>query len=193
MGKYPQCKAGSRWRSGGEANPYADEPGIAYAYDDQVQNHKQVRMGDVLFLRNTDRLEGIGRISRIVEDVADKTFRRCPICGSSKMHERLRPPGYKCVNGHVFDRPAEITCCVKAFRAYFDGDYITVRRRITSDELRPFQLQNSTQMAIMPIDLIGLSQHILSFAGGRQLACSVDQRSARSRSHQRDWISERGR
>ena len=42
-------------------NPYADIPSSAYAYDDRVQNHKQVQVGDLLFLRNRAHLEGIGR------------------------------------------------------------------------------------------------------------------------------------
>ena len=37
-------------------SPYADEPRTVYAYDDKVQNHKQVQIGDLLYLRDRSRL-----------------------------------------------------------------------------------------------------------------------------------------
>jgi hypothetical protein len=146
---------------GDEGNPYSDEPGIAYGFDDHVQNHKQVRPGDLLFLRNRDRLEGIGRIARIEEGLGDKTVRRCPICENAQIHQRRRATlSFRCAEGHEFDRPAESRLPVKTFRAHFDGDFLSIMRRISPDELKPFQLRNSTQLAIMPADLDGLSQHV---------------------------------
>jgi hypothetical protein len=136
---------------GGEENPYPDEPGVAYGFDDRVQNHRQVRPGDLLFLRNRSRLEGIGRVARIDEGHGNKMIRRCPICGNTRIHQRRRANlSYRCANGHEFDHPAETRLPVISFRAYFDGDFVSVTRRISPDELKPFQLRNSTQLAIMP-------------------------------------------
>jgi hypothetical protein len=55
---------------------------------------------------------------------------------------------------------AKYTFRVKTFRAYFDGDFVSIDRRIASDELKPFQLRNSLQLAIMPAALEELTQHI---------------------------------
>jgi hypothetical protein len=152
---------------GDDETPYSDEPGIAYAFDDRVQNHKQVRTRDLLFLRNRDRLEGVGRIKRIEEGVAQKSFPRCPTCGTGRIHRRLRvKPAYKCSNGHLFDEPTVSRTPVKTFRAYFDGDFLNITRRISPAELRPFQLRDSTQLAIMPADLDGLVQHVIRRAPG---------------------------
>ena len=70
---------------GGADNPYADEPSVAYVYDNRVQNHKRVEVGDILFVRNRHRLEGVGRITRIETGSGEKLFFRCPECGSPRV------------------------------------------------------------------------------------------------------------
>ena len=135
---------------GGERNPYADERSVAYAYDDRVQNHKQVQIGD-LCLRNRSYLEGVGRIKNIVEGVGEKVLHRCAICGSGQIHERkgMLPP-YKCNKGHEFVQPKDIKLSVRTFKASFAGSWLSARERISIEELRPFELRDSKQLAIMP-------------------------------------------
>ena len=142
---------------GGTANPYVDEASVAYAYDERVQNHKRVEVGDVLFVRNRHLLEGVGRITRIDTSTGEKTFFRCPECGSSRIHSRKRTrPRYRCQNGHTFSKSREIRERVKTFKAIYEDDYSPVMVRINAAELRPFQLRNSQQLAIMPVDLDGI-------------------------------------
>jgi hypothetical protein len=141
--------------------PYADEPAIAYAYDDRVQNHKQVQVGDLLFLRNRASLEGVGRINLIEEGSGEKLLKRCPMCGSGRIHHRsgLSPPN-KRNNGHEFDQPNEIKLPVRTFKALFAGSWLSVDQRISVPELRPFELRDSKQLAIMPADADGLCRFV---------------------------------
>ena len=146
---------------GGTENPYSDEPSVAYAYDDRVQNHKRVEVGDILFIRNRHRLEGVGRISRIETGSGEKSFSRCPDCGSSRVHARKNAqPRYRCQIGHTFSEPRVVRERVDTFRAIYEGDYSAATARIEASELRPFHLRNSQQMAIMPADLAEISRYV---------------------------------
>jgi len=142
-------------------NPYADIPSSAYAYDDRVQNHKQVQVGDLLFLRNRAHLEGIGRIDRIEEGLGEKKLFRCPVCGSGRLHRRkgMLPP-FKCNEGHEFGDPKEILLKVHTYKALFEGNWIPTGNKISIGELRPFELRDSKQLAIMPVDASGLCRYV---------------------------------
>jgi putative restriction endonuclease len=115
-----------------------------------------VRVGDLLFIRNRQKLGGIGRISRIEEGEDTKTFKRCPVCNASRLQRRTGSSSFRCSNGHEFEEPVELRQPIKTFRAHFDGSFFTLNRGPSADELKPFQLRNSTQLAIMPADLAGL-------------------------------------
>ena len=79
---------------------YEDVLSSFYSYDDKVQNHKQVKVGDLLFIRSRSSLDGIGRIARIDEQRSEKRFIKCPECQTGRVHKRvgLRPT-YKCSSG----------------------------------------------------------------------------------------------
>ena len=146
---------------GGAANPYADEPTVAYAYDDRVQNHKRLQVGDILFVRNRHRLEGAGRVTRIETGDGEKTFLRCPECGSPRIHfRRSVTPSYRCHAGHTFSDPQEVREAVKTFRAIYEGSYHATTAKIAAAELKPFHLRNTQQMAIMPVELDGISRYL---------------------------------
>jgi putative restriction endonuclease len=146
---------------GDENSPYADEPSVAYAYDDRVQNHKQVQVGDLLFLRNRVHLEGVGRIGRIHEGTGEKIFHRCPEFGTGRIHQRkgLSPP-YKCHSGHKFAYPKEISLQVCTFKASFARSWLSTGASISVAELRPFELRDSKQLAIMPAEADGLCRYV---------------------------------
>jgi hypothetical protein len=118
-------------------------------------------VGDLLFLRNRAHLEGIGRINAIEEGLGEKILRRCPVCGSGRIHQRkgVSPP-YKCNEGHVFDQPNEIKLPVRTFKASFAGSWLSTDGRISVAELRPFELRDSKQLAIMPADADGLFRYV---------------------------------
>jgi hypothetical protein len=146
---------------GGTENPYGDVPKSSYSYDDRVQNHKQVAVGDLLFVRSQTVLDGVGRIERIQEGSAKKRFLKCPICQNGRVHERVgMKPRYKCKSGHEFAEPAITEAHVRTFRASFDGFWLDAGPGISIHELRPFELRDSKQLAIMPADTQGLLQYI---------------------------------
>lgn len=146
---------------GGKDNPYPDEPSAAYVYDSYVQNHKQVAVGDLLFVRNRYHLEGVGRIMRIDEGSGEKTLLRCPRCGSSRVRFRKSvEPAYRCHSGHLFSDPHYVAERVTIFKAAFLGNYQPVAVKINAAELRPFNLKNTGQLALMPADLDGICAYL---------------------------------
>jgi putative restriction endonuclease len=147
---------------GGDDNPYGDIPKISYSYDDKVQNHKQVEVGDFLYMRNKTSLDGIGRIARIDEGRSEKRFRKCPQCNSGRIHERVGvKPRFRCKNGHEFDEPIVVVEPVKTFNATFEGKWLDAGHDISVLEMRPFELRDSKQLAIMPADTDGLARYIM--------------------------------
>jgi hypothetical protein len=64
-----------------DTSPYNDQAGISYDYDSNVQNHKQVSQGDLLFVRSRTSLKGVGRIGWIEKTIGEKIVARCPACG----------------------------------------------------------------------------------------------------------------
>jgi putative restriction endonuclease len=144
-------------------SPYSDQAGVHYDYDSNVQNHKQVKRGDLLFVRSRTRLQGIGRIGRIQVSMGEKIVARCPVCGQTvPMGGRTsREPG-RCKKGHQFNQPKLTPMPVTKFRAHFDGDWITIEHPVSAVELKRFHLRKSSQLAIMPVAL----DEIVSFVGG---------------------------
>jgi putative restriction endonuclease len=146
---------------GNKNNPYGDVPKTSYSYDDRVQNHKQVGVGDLLFVRGQGTFDGIGRIANIREGQTEKRFLKCPVCSSGRVHERVgMQPKYKCKDGHEFSQPSAIVRTVKTFKASFDGQWLDAGKAITVMELRPFELRDSKQLAIMPADTEGLARYV---------------------------------
>ncbi|WP_210253354.1 HNH endonuclease [Bradyrhizobium yuanmingense] len=144
--------------------PYSDLPSVHYDYDSNVQNHKQVKPGDLLFVRSRNSLHGVGRIGRVESSDGEKVVARCPIC-ERRINTGRSTRGraaFKCAQGHRFEQPKLVAMPVVKYRAFFDGDYFKSNRPISSVELKRFCLRRSNQLAIMPVDMA----QIVNFISG---------------------------
>ncbi|MFC4614249.1 HNH endonuclease [Cellulomonas algicola] len=101
--------------------PYADELGRSYAYDSNVVNHKQVRVGDILVVRDRQLVLGFGTVDDIETRAAEKPMLRCPRCGRSGLAQRAKAlPRFRCNDcGHTFDEPVVVPKHVTAYVAHY--------------------------------------------------------------------------
>ena len=67
----------------GAHDGYDDEPSNYYEYDSKVGNHKQVTVGDLLFIRSAEFVLGFGQIESISIANSTKSLRKCPNCGGT--------------------------------------------------------------------------------------------------------------
>ena len=151
---------------GDEFSTYDDQTGDSYQYDSKVQNHKQVREGDLFFIRSRTGLQGAGQIKRIEMGKAQKDILRCPQCGKSLPAKALRSRGrpLRCSAGHVFGTAQVHKVDVTTYRAHFDGEWIAADKAISAIELRRFALSKSRQLSIMPADRDGLVDFVASWS-----------------------------
>ncbi len=54
--------------------PYSDVLGVKYAYDSTVANHKAIRAGDLVLIRDDTWVYGHGLVSKVVTEQGSKTM-----------------------------------------------------------------------------------------------------------------------
>lgn len=105
---------------------YRDKLGSRYRWDSTVPNHAKLREGDVIVLRDSERVLGIGTVDELAVDPhATKLRRRCPACGSTAFKRRttLAPP-YRCGRCEsVFATPREETIDVTRYTAAYEPSW----------------------------------------------------------------------
>ena len=72
-------------RSAASGKVYDDALEFRYVYDSKVPNHKNVREGDFVLIRDNSILLGTAVIRKIESYEADKVMTYCPNCGSSRI------------------------------------------------------------------------------------------------------------
>jgi hypothetical protein len=76
---------------------YKDELGVKYAYDSTVANHKALKVGDLLVIRDSVLIYGHGIIEEVLRDSDRKIMELCPSCRASGPSARVRMlPKYRC-------------------------------------------------------------------------------------------------
>lgn len=104
---------------------YADEITKWYRYDSNVPNHKKVRTGDQLVIRDRSRILGVASIASLESAESKKPLNLCPGCRRSGIKERkTRSPRYRCHGcGMEFDTPEIKEVDVTNFTAQFANSF----------------------------------------------------------------------
>lgn len=85
---------------------YNDDSSVFYHYNNSVPNHKNVKEGDIVIIRNREKILGISIIEKLESNSTTKTVFKCPHAGCNA--KKIRPretvkPKWRCNNGHEFD------------------------------------------------------------------------------------------
>jgi putative restriction endonuclease len=143
---------------------YDDDIKSRYQYDNRVQNHKRVAIGDIAFVEKDYTVKGLARILDIHEYQDEKVSRKCPECkknGESKgIKERSTlTPKYKCSQGHEFDEPYEEWVPVRKFDALFGKSFRNIEGLIHLDALREAAIRLNKQLSIQGLDPAYFGKH----------------------------------
>jgi putative restriction endonuclease len=135
---------------------YYDRPGEEYAYDSNVANHRNLKQGDLIILRDAERATGLAVISEVREADGLKELKKCPRCRKTKIKARKTlKPEWRCSNKecrYEFDEPLSKTVAVKEFRALYGNSYLPLQNGPSRAALRTAILRPSNQLSIEEID-----------------------------------------
>jgi len=132
---------------------HAEDYKVAYKYDTDVPNHKQLARGDLVVLRSKQAVLGAAEIHEIKQSEINKTRQKCPMCGNGYVKLRKTRPElpWRCGSGHEFVEPVQTVEKVMGFTAnlmsYRDGSGGLVISDLKSAAYRP-----NDQLSIEEID-----------------------------------------
>ena len=136
---------------------YADDATRLYRYDSNVQNHKNLHVGDMVILRDKDHIIGVTTIRGIDVTSAVKSRFGCPNCGLTKLKIRKTlTPKYRCDCGAEFDRPVEDIVPCDSYTAYFSEEFHTPYTKVPSKALFVAcpRFNPNMSMQLLDVDLI---------------------------------------
>jgi putative restriction endonuclease len=141
-------------RSYGGNVGYEEDFRTLYRFDSDVQNHKQVRRGSIMLIRNQDKLLGAARIADVTASAGTKTYRRCPECKTTSHIERTtKSPRFRCKNKHEFDElQIDVDTCTN-YEATFGASFQPARAEISMQALRGACPNYADQVSIQRLQL----------------------------------------
>lgn len=146
---------------------YDDSPSQHYSWDNTVQNHARVAMGDVIVLWDRKELIGVSVIEAIDTATAEKTLYSCPQCGKADIKQRQRErPAYRCGKcGHLFSVPRQRTRTVTTYRSVHGKRWMNGRGLLSGSELRALCDAPKSQLSMRPARWERLRQALLDVTG----------------------------
>jgi putative restriction endonuclease len=143
---------GSDRQYGGNAG-YDDRPEV-YRYDSFVPNHLQVAAGDLLILRDRERMLGAARVATVSSCAGTKVLRKCPSCGTTGIKERTtRVPLFRCKRGHEFEAPVEQEEPCINFVAELGDSFSSAPEAVSLEALRAACPRHADQLSIQELKI----------------------------------------
>ena len=132
---------------------YEDDLSEVYRYDSDVANSRKLSAGDVVLLRDRNRLLGVARVEQVSSRQGSKQRFRCPMCGITAIKERkTKPLSWRCNKSHEFDGPVEETVTVTLYEAHFQATFQPPPVDIQTTEIKKAALRPSDQISIEELD-----------------------------------------
>jgi putative restriction endonuclease len=133
---------------------YQDRVSEIYSYDSNVANHKNLKSGDVVILRNRGRAIGAAVIDEIRSQEGTKELNRCPACDKTQIKQRKKlKPVWRCaVCQHTFDDPRTEAVPVTKFEASYGSSFISLPDGPDAREIKSADIKPNDQMSIALID-----------------------------------------
>ncbi len=134
---------------------YDDEPSNYYEYDSKVGNHKQVSVGDLLFIRSGEFVLGFGQIEAISITNGTKALRKCPNCGCRPESRKKATIEWRCIDCKKEFTTEQLRVDVVEvlkYRATYFRTWQDANHPLTIGELFSFQANKDTQSAIRKLD-----------------------------------------
>lgn len=155
---------------------YRDEVSKCYRYDSFVPNHKRIRDGDILFLRDRTNFLGTATVVEIRSFPGKKAILRCPECKITGIKTRAtKRPKFRCHNGHEFDVPVEESVGCTQYEAHFGSTFRRADGGVSVEMLKEIVLRPSDQLSIQELNL----EQVRKFIGNPHSQASSEPRFGR--------------
>jgi len=110
---------------------YQNDPKRRYSYDSHVQNHKSMSEGDLVIIREGDKLTGISIIQEIEKSTGTKNLNICPVCELQGVRFRKTlSPAWICDQGHQFREPKKKTKNIVNYFASYNHYYVELTPKV---------------------------------------------------------------
>ena len=151
-------------RSAASGKIYDDALEFRYVYDSKVPNHKNVREGDFVLIRDNSILLGSAVIRKIESYEADKVMTYCPNCGSTRItfkSDGLWRCDGKCLRRdnlkpeqRLHKNPPQKTETVQRFIAYYGDTWTELIGAADKDSFKDLSVPGkyNTQNSIVALD-----------------------------------------
>lgn len=155
---------------------YSEDFCKLYRYDKSVANHKKVAVGDLVLLRDRQKLLGAARIERIDSSPATKLRRRCPSCAKTALRQRKNAAlTWRCSGcGEAFSTPTEQQVETVQFTAHYANTFVEASNALSAQELKLAALRPNDQLSIEQVDIKQLMSKLWAVSEPLQKLLSFD-------------------
>lgn len=134
---------------------YHDDSSVFYRYNNSVPNHKNVKAGDIVIIRDRERVLGVSVIEKIETHSTNKKVFKCahPDCNAKKIRPReTMKPRWRCDKGHTFNDRRIVLESATGFIASY-GSYFKELKEIPLLKLQSETLRYNIQLSIQEVNI----------------------------------------
>lgn len=134
---------------------YHDDSSVFYRYNNSVPNYKNVKEGDIVIIRDREKILGISIIEKLESHSTTKTIFKCPHeeCNAKKIRPRETiKPKWRCNNGHEFDEQKIILEPATEFKASY-GSFFKKLKDVSLLKLKSESPRYNIQLSIQEVNI----------------------------------------
>lgn len=134
---------------------YNDDSSVFYHYNNSVPNHKNVKEGDIVIIRNREKILGVSIIEKLESYSTTKTAFKCPHegCNAKKIRPRETiKPKWRCNNGHEFDEQKIVLEPATEFKASY-GSFFKKLKEVSLLQLKSESPRYNIQLSIQEVNI----------------------------------------
>lgn len=134
---------------------YNDDSSVFYHYNNSVPNHKNVKEGDIVIIRNRENILGISIIEKLESHSTTKAVFKCPHegCNAKKIRPRETvKPKWRCNNGHEFDERKIVLEPATEFKASY-GSFFKKLKDVSLLQLKSESPRYNIQLSIQEVNI----------------------------------------
>ncbi|ELY5790309.1 HNH endonuclease [Cronobacter turicensis] len=134
---------------------YHDDSSVFYRYNNSVPNYKNVKEGDIVIIRDREKVLGISIVEKLESYNTTKTAFKCPHegCNAKKIRPRETiKPKWRCDNGHEFDEQKIVLELATEFKASY-GSFFKKLKDVSLLKLKSESPRYNIQLSIQEVNI----------------------------------------
>lgn len=134
---------------------YHDDSSVFYRYNNSVPNYKNVKEGDIVIIRDREKILGVSIIEKLESHSTTKTVFKCPHegCDAKKIRPRETiKPKWRCDNGHEFAEQKIVLEPAKEFIANY-GSSFQMLEDVSLLQLKSESPRYNIQLSIQEVNI----------------------------------------